>query len=63
VVDGATTTHIKNWDKHEKKAKAFLCMSVKDNIIPHIKKLILLLKCGQHLKPCMKLATEIIFCS
>jgi hypothetical protein len=34
---GATTTQIQDWEKHENKAKVLLCMSVKDNIIPHIR--------------------------
>jgi hypothetical protein len=37
AVTGATTTQIQDWDKHENKAKVLLRMSVKDNIIPHIK--------------------------
>ena len=34
---GAISTQIQDWDKRENKAKALLCMSVKDNIIPHIR--------------------------
>jgi hypothetical protein len=34
---GATTTQIQDWDKRENKAKVLLRMSVKDNIIPHIR--------------------------
>jgi hypothetical protein len=34
---GATTTQIQDWEKHENKAKVLLRMSVKDNIIPHIR--------------------------
>ena len=37
AVAGATTTQIQDWEKHENKAKVLLCMSVKDNIIPHIR--------------------------
>jgi hypothetical protein len=34
---GATATQIQDWEKRENKAKVLLCMSVKDNIIPHIR--------------------------
>jgi len=34
---GATTTQIQDWEKHKNKAKVLLHMSVKDNIIPHIR--------------------------
>ena len=37
VVAGVTATQIQDWDKHENKAKVLLRMSVKDNIIPHIR--------------------------
>jgi hypothetical protein len=37
VAAGATTAQIQDWEKHENKAKVLLCMSVKDNIIPHIR--------------------------
>jgi hypothetical protein len=37
VVVGVTTMQIQDWDKHENKAKVLLHMSVKDNIIPHIR--------------------------
>jgi hypothetical protein len=33
----ATVAQIQDWDKCENKAKALLCMSVKDRIIPHIR--------------------------
>jgi hypothetical protein len=63
AVVSATTTQIQDWDKHENKAKVLLHMSVKDSIIPHIREAKLLLKHGQCLKHCMKLATQITFCS
>jgi hypothetical protein len=34
---GATTATIQDWDKWENKSKVLLQMSVKDNIIPHIR--------------------------
>jgi hypothetical protein len=34
---GATITQIQDWDKCENKTKVLLHMSVKDNIIPHIR--------------------------
>ena len=37
AVVGATAAHIQDWDKHENKAKILLQMSLKDNIIPHLK--------------------------
>jgi hypothetical protein len=37
AVAGATATKIQDWEKREKKAKVLLRMSVKDNIIPHIR--------------------------
>jgi hypothetical protein len=37
VAAGATKTQIQDWEKHGNKAKVLLCMSVKDNIIPHIR--------------------------
>jgi hypothetical protein len=63
VTTGATTTHIQDWEKCENKAKVLLCMSVKDNIIPHIREAKTLIQRGQCLKHCMKLATQITFCS
>jgi hypothetical protein len=37
AVVGATVTQIQDWDKRENKAKVLLCMSVKYNLIPHIR--------------------------
>ena len=34
---GATATQIQDWDKCENNAKVLMCMSVKYNIIPHIR--------------------------
>jgi hypothetical protein len=34
---GVTTTHIQDWEKRKNKAKVLLHMSVKDNIMPHIR--------------------------
>jgi hypothetical protein len=34
----ATTAQVQDWEKRENKAKVLLCMSVKDSIIPHIRK-------------------------
>jgi hypothetical protein len=34
---GATEKQIQDWEKRKNKAKVLLCMSIKDNIIPHIR--------------------------
>jgi hypothetical protein len=62
VVVGVTAARIQDWEKHENKANVLLRMSVKDSIIPHIRKLQLLLQHGQRLNHCMKLVTQITFC-
>jgi hypothetical protein len=63
AVAGATTAQIQDWEKRENKAKVLLRMSVKDNIIPHIREATTSVATWTCLKHCMKLATQITFCS